>query len=91
MTLYTPALLVLLFIIIIVVVRRRRRHASHPPRPARRIGSIGPGAAGTIYELLNEEKRNAIEIIVEDKAAYKDAEHADGNLPDLEKPDRGTR
>jgi hypothetical protein len=89
MTLYTPALLVLLFIVIVVISRKRRR-ASHPPRPPRRIGSIGPGAAGTIYELLNEEKRNAIEIIVEDKAAYKDAEHADGNLPDLEKPGRYT-
>ncbi len=38
---------------------------------------IGSGAAGTIYDMLNEEKRNAIEVIVEDKAAERDFEHAD--------------
>jgi hypothetical protein len=51
--------------------RRRRRH-------------IGSAAAGTIYDWLNEEKRNAVEVIVEEKAAYKDPEDKDGNLPDLE-------
>jgi hypothetical protein len=88
MQLSTAVLIVLLFAVIVVVIRRKRQRASDPPRPPRRIGSIGPGAAGTIYELLNEEKRNAIEIIVEDKAAYTEAEHADGNLPDLENPDQ---
>jgi hypothetical protein len=34
--------------------------------------------------MLNEEKRNAIEMIVEDKAAERDPEHADDTLP----PDR---
>ena len=38
---------------------------------------IGSGAAGTIYDMLNEEKRNAVEIVVEDKAAARDFEHAD--------------
>ena len=38
---------------------------------------IGSGAAGTIYDMLNEEKRNAIEIVTEDKAAARDFEHAD--------------
>ena len=38
---------------------------------------IGSGAAGTIYDMLNEEKRNAIEVIAEDKAAERDFEHAD--------------
>ena len=85
----STAVLVILLIAVIVVIRRRRVRTG-TSRPPRRIGSLGPGAAGTIYELLNEEKRNAIEIIVEDKAAYKDAEHADGNLPDLEKPGRRT-
>ena len=38
---------------------------------------IGSGAAGAIYGMLNEEKRNAIEIVNEDKAAAHDFEHAD--------------
>lgn len=46
----------------------------------------GPGTAGTIYDWLNQEKRNAIEIIVEEKAEARDPEDKDGNLPDLEAP-----
>jgi hypothetical protein len=45
----------------------------------RRGGHGGPGAGayGAVYDLLNEDKRNAIELIVEDKAAARDPEHAD--------------
>ena len=52
--------------------------------------SRGPGsaAAGTIYDMLNEDKRNALEIIVEQRAEARDPEDADGNLPDLENPVR---
>ena len=52
--------------------------------------SRGPGsaAAGTIYDMLNEDKRNALEIIVEQRAEARDPEDADGNLPDLEYPAR---
>jgi hypothetical protein len=52
--------------------------------------SRGPGsaAAGTIYDILNEDKRNALEIIVEQRAEARDPEDADGNLPDLENPTR---
>ena len=46
----------------------------------------GPGASGAVYDLLNQDKRNAIELIVEEKAGARDPEDADGNLPDLEKP-----
>lgn len=44
-----------------------------------RSASSGPGAGatGAIYDLLNQDKRNAIEMIVEDKAAARDPEHAD--------------
>ena len=42
-----------------------------------RRGHVGSAAAGTVYDMLNEEKRNAVEIIVEDKAAERDEEHAD--------------
>lgn len=51
-------------------------------------GSVGPGAAGAMYDLLNQDRRNAIELIVEEKAAARDPEDADGNLPDLEDPKR---
>jgi hypothetical protein len=39
--------------------------------------SVGPALSGTIYDLLNEDKRNAIELIVEEKAAAGDPETAD--------------
>ena len=51
-------------------------------------GGPGPGASGAVYDLLNQDKRNAIELIVEDKAAARDPEDADGNLPDLVNPKR---
>jgi len=68
----------ILFVVAIVKARRRRG----------RIFTHGPGAAGAIYDLLNEDKRNAIEIIVEEKAEERDPETADGNLPELEQPRR---
>ena len=78
---FGPALVVgMLILMVIAVVRRRtgRRGAR------RRGGSIGPGAAGAIYDLLNEDKRKAIEIIVEQKAEATDPETAD----DVVKPPR---
>ena len=52
--------------------------------------SRGPGsaAAGAVYDMLNEDKRHALEIIVEQRAEARDPEDADGNLPDLEDPVR---
>jgi hypothetical protein len=44
--------------------RTRRRH-------------IGAGAAGMYYNMMNEDKRKAVEIVVADKAAAHDFEHAD--------------
>jgi hypothetical protein len=49
-------------------VRRRRRH----------IGSAG---AGTVYYWLNEDKRNAVEMVVEEKAAEREPERAAGTPP----------
>ena len=65
-----------LFVAAVVRARRRRGRASGP----------GSGATGAIYDMLNEDKRNAIEIIVEEKAEARDAETADGNLPELIEP-----
>jgi len=66
-----------LFVMAVLRARRKRR---------RGISAPGPGTAGAIYDLLNEDKRRAIEIIVEEKAEERDPETADGNLPELESP-----
>jgi hypothetical protein len=56
---------------------------------SRRSGSgVGPAAAGSIYDLLNEDKRKAVEILVEERAGARDPEDRDGNLPDLEDPSK---
>ena len=57
-------------------------------RLRRRRGSIGPAAVGSLYEMLNEDRRNAVEIIIEERAEERDPEDKDGNLPELEKPKR---
>jgi hypothetical protein len=49
---------------------------------------LGPGAAGTVYDFLNKDKREAVEIVVEERAEARDPEDADGNLPDLERRPR---
>lgn len=54
-------------------VRTRRSH-------------IGSAAAGTIYDIVQDEKRKAIEIVVADKAAAHDFEHADDNPRDAHSP-----
>lgn len=56
-------------------------------RPGRRSG-IGTAAVGSVYDMLNEDKRKAVEIIVEERAEARDPEHKDGNLPELEHEDR---
>ena len=62
-------------VLLILAVRKTQKQ--------RRTGSIGSGAAGIVYDYLNEDKRNAIEIIVEERAEARDPEDKDGNLPDL--------
>jgi hypothetical protein len=75
------AVVVLMIVLVIVAWSRRRPSA----RRRRRI-SVGPGAAGAFYGFLNEDKRAAIEIVVEERAAYRDPEDRDGDLPQLERP-----
>jgi hypothetical protein len=60
----------------------RRRPGSK--RPRRRYG--GAMTAGAIYDLLNEDRRKALEIIVEQRAEAHDPEDRDGNLPEIEEP-----
>ena len=66
-----PLLGVLLIIVVMirVIYRKARR------RPGGGFG-VGPGASGAMYGLLNEDKRKAIEIIVEQKTADVDPERA---------------
>jgi hypothetical protein len=73
-----PILSIIVLILFAVAVGKAKRR--------RVFGSPGPGAAGAIYDLLNQDKRNAIEIIVEEKAEERDPETADGNLPELQNP-----
>jgi hypothetical protein len=75
------ALVILAFVVWVGVSARRKRRGG-------RTFSVGPGAIGSVYDLLNQDKRNAIELIVEEKAESRDPEDADGNLPDLEAPRR---
>ena len=66
-------------VILLAVVSWRRRHKRFSP---------GPGAAGSVYGFLNEDKRAALEIVVEERAAHRDPEDRDGDLPQLEAPVR---
>jgi len=66
----------LVAIVLLVLAYRRTRGQ-------RRRGGVGSAAAGAIYDWMNQDKRNAVEIIVEERAAARDPEDADGNLPDL--------
>jgi hypothetical protein len=55
-------------------------------RQRRRRRRVGAGAVGTVYDWLNEDKRKAVEIVVEERAGARDPEDRDGNLPELEDP-----
>jgi len=66
------------FVLLIAGWRRTRR--------ARRRGSIGTAAVGTMYDWLNEDKQRAVDVIVQERAGARDPEDKDGNLPELERP-----
>lgn len=65
-------------VVLVFAVRKRRLR--------RRLGGVGSAAVGSVYGFLNEDKRHAVEIIVEERAAARDPEDKDGNLPDLTNP-----
>lgn len=74
---------VLMLLVVYAVTRRTRGRGAGPPR---RRGGVGSAAMGAVYDLLNEDKRRAIEIIVEEKAEERRPEYPDGDLPQLENP-----
>ena len=49
---------------------------------ARRV-TIGPAAGAAMTELMDDKRRAALEVVLEERAAEKDPEDEDGNLPDL--------
>jgi hypothetical protein len=52
-------------------------------RLRRRSVTVGPAAGAMMTELLDDRRRAAIEIILEERTGEKDVEDRDGNLPDL--------
>ena len=77
MTYVTGVILLLVVWLLVGAWRLRRRRVT-----------LGPAAAGTMDELLDDQKKAAIQIILEERAGARDPEHRDGNLPDLENPKR---
>ena len=73
---YAGAFVVL--VLIVVLSRRARRHG----------GAYRAGVVGAMYEWQNQDKQKALEIIVEGKAAETRPEYPDGDLPQLESPNR---
>lgn len=76
--LYGAAGLVLL--LIVILSRRARRHG----------GAYRAGVVGAMYEWQNKDKQNALDVIVEGRAAETRPEYPDGDLPQLESP-KGSR
>lgn len=69
--LYPLGALALIVIACVALAKRARRR------------KIGPAGVGAVYDMLSEERRNAVELIVENKAESRDPEHAD------DRPDAG--
>jgi hypothetical protein len=76
--LYGAAGLVLL--LIVILSRRARRHG----------GAYRAGVVGAMYEWQNKDKQNALDVIVEGRAAETRPEYPDGDLSQLESP-KGSR
>jgi hypothetical protein len=78
---YIDGVIVLLMLWLVVGAWRLRRRRATP----------GAAAAGMMHEILTDERRAAIEIIVEERTAYRDPEDRDGNFPGFERVDRKGR
>lgn len=68
----------LLVILVVAKTWRRRRH-----RPG-----IGSAAVGAVYDLLSQDKRKAVEIIVEGEAEKRRPEYPDDTVPPDDEPRR---
>ena len=52
-------------------------------RLRRRRVTVGPGAAPLFEKMMDDQRRAAIEIVLEERAAARDPEDRDGDLPQL--------
>jgi hypothetical protein len=52
-------------------------------RGRRKGGAFTAAVAGTLHDLHSQDKRRAIEIVLQERAARKDPETADGTDPDV--------
>ncbi len=65
-------------ILIYAVIRhQRRKRLPYSFRPR----SLGAGTIGAVWDLLNEDQRHTMEIIVEQRAEERRPEYPDGSLP----------
>jgi hypothetical protein len=51
-------------------------------RVRRRRPQVGSGAAGAVYDWINDDKRKAIEVVTQGRAEQQDPEHADDTVAD---------
>ena len=49
---------------------------------SRRV-TLGPAAAAAMHELMDDHRRAAVEVILEERTGERDSEDRDGNLPQL--------
>lgn len=68
-------------LLLVILSRRARRHG----------GAFRGGVVGAMYEWQNLDKQNALDVIVEGRAAETRPEYPDGDLPQLESPHGQTR
>jgi hypothetical protein len=59
-----------------VVRHQRRKRLPYSFRPR----AFGPGTIGAVWDLLNEDQRHTMEIIVEQRAEERRPEYPDGSL-----------
>ena len=81
MTINYAVIIGVVWVVLMFVLMGRMQRRSARGRWRHRPGAI---TAGAIYDLLNEDRRKAIEMVVEGRAEARDPEDRDGNLPDLE-------
>jgi hypothetical protein len=85
----SPIAVGMVFVALLLVVLRVSMSTKGAKKVRRRSHrGTGAGASGAFYELLSEDKRKAIEIIVEQKAGARDEETAD-DIVDPDQPDEG--
>lgn len=73
---YVSGVVGLLIVWLVIGVWRLRKKRATP----------GPAAAAMMHEILDDQRRAAVEIILEERTGARDPEDRDGNLPDLERP-----